>query len=560
MSNRIRFDPLLVRHLAHELAGRLRGQRARSLRLDPGARLAALELEAETLLLDLHPTRGWVRIGGPPAAPKVVDLPRRSSVAAVSAPADERLLVIELAGGPPDRVRRIVVELMTNQWNVVALDAAGRIVAVLWSRRAGGRELRVGVPYAAPEPAGREGADAPIGAERWRELLGAVAPAERKGVLLDRVAYASPINADAILGAAAATDDDAELMTAHARYTALVGGDETSPQVVELPSGLHPYPMPLPGVPRLPVGTLVEAFEVVSGGAPAAPTGAAAPELLDRLGRRLVQLERRMERLRAEAEGGAAEAAALRRSADLLLSQLRAVPRGAARVTLSDFAGGEVEVELDPALGPAENARRLYDVARRRERASERIPALLRRAGAEAARLRELLDRAERGEASAEELEAAAPATAPTGGPAAAGPRSPYRRYRTSGGLEVRVGRGGRDNDELTFRHSSPQDIWLHARDAAGAHVILRWTETEANPPHGDLVEAATLAALHSRARTSGVVAVDWTRRKYVRKPRKAPPGRVAPERVKTLFVEPDEALERRMKAGGAGAGEADAG
>ncbi|HET9982219.1 MAG TPA: NFACT RNA binding domain-containing protein [Longimicrobiales bacterium] len=559
MSNRIRFDPLLVRHLAHELAGRLRGQRARALRLDPGARLAALELERETLLLDLHPTRGWIRIGGPPAAPKVVDLPRRSAVAEVSAPADERLLVIELAGGPPDRVRRIVVELMTNQWNVVALDAAGRIAAVLWSRRAGVRELRAGVPYAAPEPAGREGAEAPIGAARWRELLGGVAPAERSGVLLERVAYASPINAGAILGEAAATEDDAELMAAHARYAALVGGDATSPQVLELPSGLHPYPMPLPGLPRLPVRTLVEAFEVVSGAVPAAPAGA-APELVDRVRRRLAQLERRAERLRAEAEGGAAEAVALRRSADLLLSQLRAVPRGAARATLSDFAGGEVEVELDPALGPAENARRLYDVARRRERASERIPALLRRAGAEATRLRDLLDRAERGEAPAEELEAAMPAATPTGGTAAAGPRSPFRRYRTSGGLEVRVGRGGRDNDELTLRHSSPQDIWLHARDAAGAHVILRWTDAEANPPHRDLVEAATLAALHSRARTSGVVAVDWTRRKYVRKPRKAPPGRVAPERVKTLFVEPDEALERRMKEAGEGAAEADGG
>jgi predicted ribosome quality control (RQC) complex YloA/Tae2 family protein len=374
------------------------------------------------------------------------------------------------------------------------------------------------------------------------------------------VAYASPLNADAILGAATATEDGDELAAAHVRYAALVGAAEASPQVLELPSGLHPYPAQLPGVPHLPVRTLVEAFEVVSGEVPSAPAGVVMPELLERLRARLAQLERRAERLRAEAEGGAAEAAALRRSADLLLSQLWAVPRGAPRVTLSDFAGGEVEIELDPALGPTENARRLYDVARRRERASERIPALLRRTGAETARLGELLARAERGEASAEELEAAAPAPATGGGPAAAGPRLPYRPYRTSGGLEVRVGRGGRDNDELTFRHSSPQDIWIHARDVAGAHVILRWSDAEANPPHRDLVEAATLAALHSRARTSGLVAVDWTRRKYVRKPRKAPPGRVAPERVKTLFVEPDEALERRLKEGGEAADEADAG
>src|SRR5690606_5429719 len=101
---------------------------------------------------------------------------------------------------------------------------------------------------------------------------------------------------------------------------------------------------------------------------------------------------------------------------------------------------------------------------------------------------------------------------------------------------------------ELTFRHSSPGDIWLHARDVAGAHVILRWNRPDENPPSGAIAEAAVLAALHSRARTSGVVAVDWTRRKYVRKPRRAPPGAVLPERVRTVFVEPDAAVEERMR------------
>jgi predicted ribosome quality control (RQC) complex YloA/Tae2 family protein len=56
------------------------------------------------------------------------------------------------------------------------------------------------------------------------------------------------------------------------------------------------------------------------------------------------------------------------------------------------------------------------------------------------------------------------------------------------------------------------------------------------------------LAALHSRARTSGTVPVDWTRRKYVRKPRKAPPGQVLVDRTKTVFVEPDAAVEERMR------------
>jgi predicted ribosome quality control (RQC) complex YloA/Tae2 family protein len=72
--------------------------------------------------------------------------------------------------------------------------------------------------------------------------------------------------------------------------------------------------------------------------------------------------------------------------------------------------------------------------------------------------------------------------------------------------------------------------------------VILRWPGP-GGPPARDLEEAATLAALHSKARTSALVPVDWTLRKHVRKPRGAGPGTVVPARVRTLFVRPDPAL-----------------
>jgi predicted ribosome quality control (RQC) complex YloA/Tae2 family protein len=61
-------------------------------------------------------------------------------------------------------------------------------------------------------------------------------------------------------------------------------------------------------------------------------------------------------------------------------------------------------------------------------------------------------------------------------------------------------------------------------------------------------MEAAVLAAIHSKARTSRTVPVDYTRRKYVSKRRKAPPGQVMLERAQTLFVEPDADLEERLR------------
>jgi predicted ribosome quality control (RQC) complex YloA/Tae2 family protein len=124
----------------------------------------------------------------------------------------------------------------------------------------------------------------------------------------------------------------------------------------------------------------------------------------------------------------------------------------------------------------------------------------------------------------------------------------PYRRYRSSGGLEIWVGRGAASNDALTFRHAAPHDVWLHARDAAGAHVVLRWPHDEL-PPARDLEEAAMLAAWHSKMRSSALVPVDWTRRKYVRKVRKGAPGLVTVQRAQTIFARPHADVERALRA-----------
>jgi predicted ribosome quality control (RQC) complex YloA/Tae2 family protein len=81
--------------------------------------------------------------------------------------------------------------------------------------------------------------------------------------------------------------------------------------------------------------------------------------------------------------------------------------------------------------------------------------------------------------------------------------------------------------------------------------VILRWGDREQNPPDREILAAALVAAEYSDARFSGLVPVDWTRRKYVRKPRKSAPGSVIPDRIRTIFVEPDPARVRAMVEAG---------
>ena len=87
----------------------------------------------------------------------------------------------------------------------------------------------------------------------------------------------------------------------------------------------------------------------------------------------------------------------------------------------------------------------------------------------------------------------------------------------------------------------------MHARDVAGAHVVLRWTRADPPPPR-DLAEAAAIAAWHSKSRGSTVTPVDWTRRKHVRKPRGGPPGLVLVDKVKTVNARPSAALERALR------------
>lgn len=582
MSNTIRYDALLVHYLARELHERLAGRRVQGVRLDGDQRRMVLELETETLVWELHPTRGWIRVvpgersaggsaedaearprgGAPPADAEAtaaaegwggreVRIQRRARVRSVAAPPDERVLELVLDAGGPDRASRLAIELMTNQWNVAALDPSGRIVAVLWPREAGGRTLRRGASYALPgghEP--RSGIDEPLSMTAFRELLEPVPPPKRSSVLVRHVAWTSPLNAWAILGNAgeeaspgAAGAGDA-LAAAHDRYTALASRPEAHPRILELDRPTL-YPLPLPGAADRPVLSLLAGMEALA--AAEAPAGV-APEVRAALEARRDEAARRAERLHAEVEAAPAKAASLRRRADLLMAQLHRVRKGASEAELDDFEGGSLTVRLDPALTAAENAEALYDRARKRQRAGERLPPRVREAVAERNRLDAFLAALDRGETDPAELARWMEELRPTdGGGDGDDERLPYRAFRSSGGLEIRVGRSGRANDALTFHHSAPDDIWLHARDVAGAHVILRWNDREQNPPQRDLVEAAVLAALNSRARTSGTVPVDWTRRKYVRKPRKAPPGAVLPERVSTLFVEPDPELPDRL-------------
>lgn len=118
------------------------------------------------------------------------------------------------------------------------------------------------------------------------------------------------------------------------------------------------------------------------------------------------------------------------------------------------------------------------------------------------------------------------------------------RRFMSTDGYEIIVGRNDNDNDHLTFRVARPQDIWMHAADYPGSHVVVRNPRRE-TVPHRSIREAASLALFFSRARGEARANVHYTERKFVSKPPKAKPGLVRLSSFKTILVEPRCELKR---------------
>jgi predicted ribosome quality control (RQC) complex YloA/Tae2 family protein len=113
------------------------------------------------------------------------------------------------------------------------------------------------------------------------------------------------------------------------------------------------------------------------------------------------------------------------------------------------------------------------------------------------------------------------------------------RRFISSDGLLILVGKRAADNDHLTFRIARSLDLWLHAADYPGSHVVVRSPNRNFVIPDRTLTEAAQLAAFYSDARSHPKAAVRYTQKKFVNKPRRAAPGLVSLASFKTILVEP---------------------
>jgi predicted ribosome quality control (RQC) complex YloA/Tae2 family protein len=126
--------------------------------------------------------------------------------------------------------------------------------------------------------------------------------------------------------------------------------------------------------------------------------------------------------------------------------------------------------------------------------------------------------------------------------------RGPFRRFVSTDGILIFVGRNARENDELTFGLAKNDDLWLHARGTPGSHVVVR-LEKGTDPPPETLKDAATLALLYSDLKRSGKGDVIYTKRKWVKKAKGQAPGAVLATREKSLHMKLDKQRLEALKA-----------
>jgi len=242
-----------------------------------------------------------------------------------------------------------------------------------------------------------------------------------------------------------------------------------------------------------------------------------------------------------------------KRTGDLLLANIATATRAGNKVRLTDYyAEGApvIEIEVDENRSLQDEAAARFRQYTKAKHAAAEIAERLQQIDREIAALERRLQELDTIIQSRDEVALASfekPPPAPKVAPKKAGKQEKIpgvRRYLSTDGYEILVGRAARDNDHLTFRVAQSNDVWMHAGDYPGSHVVVR-NPTKKEIPQRTVIEAAQLAGRFSQASEDTKVVIHYTERKFLSKPKGAAPGLVRMSRFRSITVEPKEAVQR---------------
>jgi predicted ribosome quality control (RQC) complex YloA/Tae2 family protein len=263
----------------------------------------------------------------------------------------------------------------------------------------------------------------------------------------------------------------------------------------------------------------------------------------------------------AQVQRGASQSARadeFQKFGDLILSQMHAIKNGTTQAELADYFSenaATISIPLNADLSPSQNAQKYFGRAKRARESFDEYQKLQTQLEREIADLQTLFAQVERNDLTSEEIEKLREKANARGwirvaqtaeGSSAKNEKPDFggfkiKRFFAPDGTEVLVGESATANDYLVTRLAHGNDWWLHLRGGVSAHAIIKTHGAPERVAGSTLEFAARLVIARSVAKHAGWAEVDYTLKKYVRKPRKAAPGSVVISHQKTLRVEPEK-------------------
>ncbi|MDD6396360.1 MAG: NFACT RNA binding domain-containing protein [Firmicutes bacterium] len=244
----------------------------------------------------------------------------------------------------------------------------------------------------------------------------------------------------------------------------------------------------------------------------------------------------------------------LRINGDLVTANIHLLKKGDVIAEVVNYFSEDcsmVKIKLDPTLTPAQNAQKYYKEYRKAQIAETHLVKLIAQGEDDLKYIDSVFDALSRAESERELAEIRSELTeegiikSQKNNSAKQPPKLPPLKFISDDGFTILIGRNNQQNDKLTLKDSRNYDIWLHTLNIPGSHTVIVCENNQ--PPNRTIEQAAQLAAYHSSAKNSGLVAVDYTLIKYVTKPRGAKPGMVIYTHQSTVYVHPDEELVKRL-------------
>ncbi|WP_165209614.1 NFACT family protein [Streptococcus tangpeifui] len=244
------------------------------------------------------------------------------------------------------------------------------------------------------------------------------------------------------------------------------------------------------------------------------------------------------------------KAESFRQKGELLTTYLNLVPNNKDKVELDNYYTGEkITIALDLSLSPSQNAQKYFKKYQKLKEAVKHLKGLIE----ETKQTISYLESVELAlsQASLDEIAEIREELVETGfirrrkHDKQQKRKKPEQYLASDGKTIIMVGRNNLQNEELTFKMAKKGELWFHARDIPGSHVIIR---DNLEPSDEVKTDAAELAAYYSKARLSNLVQVDMIDNKKLHKPSGAKPGFVTYTGQKTLRVTPNEEKIQAMK------------